>query len=124
MTGLTVKEFVPHKQTSPGSGGPTRYFDHQAKIQRRHHLHETAVQKAMKQAVVRAGAGKPATPHTLMMQNGLCSMKSLAKTSERLHQFSNDKLFNDQRIIAPDVPSRAADYAEGIFRIKELYRAL
>jgi integron integrase len=44
---------------------PTRYFDQQAKIQRRHHLHETAVQKAMKQAVQRAGIAKPATPHTL-----------------------------------------------------------
>jgi integron integrase len=44
---------------------PTRYFDREAKIQRRHHLHETAVQKAMKQAVQRAGIAKPATPHTL-----------------------------------------------------------
>lgn len=44
---------------------PTRYFDRQAKIQRRPHLHETAVQKAMRQAVLRAGIGKPATPHTL-----------------------------------------------------------
>lgn len=44
---------------------PTRYFDPQPKIQRRHHLHETAVQKAMRQAVLRAGIAKPATPHTL-----------------------------------------------------------
>jgi integron integrase len=44
---------------------PTRYFDKQVKIQRRHHLHETAVQKAMKQAVQRTGMAKPATPHTL-----------------------------------------------------------
>lgn len=44
---------------------PTRYFDKQAQIQRRHHLHETAVQKAMRQAVLRAGIGQPATPHTL-----------------------------------------------------------
>lgn len=44
---------------------PTRYFDGQTKIQRRHHLDETAVQKAMKQAVHRAGIAKPATPYTL-----------------------------------------------------------
>ncbi|MEK6288742.1 MAG: integron integrase [Acidobacteriota bacterium] len=44
---------------------PTRYFDKEAKIERRHHLHETAVQKAMKLAVNRARIGKPATPHTL-----------------------------------------------------------
>lgn len=42
-----------------------RYFDKEAKIQRRHHLHETAVQKAMRQAVLRARLGKPATPHVL-----------------------------------------------------------
>lgn len=44
---------------------PTRYFDKEAKIERRHHLHETAVQKAMKLAVGRARITKPATPHTL-----------------------------------------------------------
>ncbi len=44
---------------------PTRYFDRQAKMQRRHHLHETVVQRSMKQAVQRAGIAKPATPHTL-----------------------------------------------------------
>jgi integron integrase len=44
---------------------PTRYFDKEAGIERRHHLHETAVQKAMRQAVLRAGIGKPATPHVL-----------------------------------------------------------
>jgi integron integrase len=43
----------------------TRYFDREARIERRHHLHETAVQKAMRQAVLRAGIGKPATPHVL-----------------------------------------------------------
>ena len=41
----------------------TRYFDKEARIERRHHLHETAVQKAMRQAVIRARIGKPATPH-------------------------------------------------------------
>jgi len=44
---------------------PTRYFDAQARTQRRHHVHETVVQKAMRQAVPRAGIVKPATPHTL-----------------------------------------------------------
>jgi integron integrase len=47
------------------SPAPTRYFDAQARIERRHHLHETVVQKAMRQAVQRAGIAKPATPHTL-----------------------------------------------------------
>jgi integrase len=32
---------------------------------RRHHYHETAVQRAMKEAVLRAGIGKRATCHTL-----------------------------------------------------------
>lgn len=44
---------------------PTRYFDKEARIERRHQLNETAVQKAMKQTVHRAHVGKPATPHTL-----------------------------------------------------------
>jgi integron integrase len=44
---------------------PTRYFDREAKMERRHHLHETVVQKAMRQAVQKVGIGKPATPHVL-----------------------------------------------------------
>ena len=44
---------------------PTRYFDKEAKAERRHHLHETVVQKAMRRAVLQAGIGKPATPHVL-----------------------------------------------------------
>jgi integrase len=44
---------------------PTRYFDREARIERRHHLHETVVQKAMRQAVLKLGIGKPATPHVL-----------------------------------------------------------
>jgi integron integrase len=44
---------------------PTRYFDRETKKERRRHLHETVVQKAMRQAVLKAGIGKPATPHVL-----------------------------------------------------------
>jgi hypothetical protein len=58
------------------------------------------------------------------MQHGLYRMKSLAKTSERLHQLSQDNLFNEQRILAPEVPSRALDYTEGTFWIKRLCRAV
>lgn len=41
---------------------PTRYFDAQAHTRRRHHLHETVMQKAMRQAVQQADIAKPATP--------------------------------------------------------------
>jgi hypothetical protein len=58
------------------------------------------------------------------MQNGLYRMKSLANTAERLHQLSSDKLFNDPRILAPEVPSRALCYAEGIVWIKRLCGAV
>ena len=34
-------------------------------MERRHHLRETVVQKAIRQAVLKAGIGKPATPHVL-----------------------------------------------------------
>ncbi len=43
----------------------SRYMDSEAKIQRRHHLHETVIQRAMKQAVRKAGITKPASCHTL-----------------------------------------------------------
>jgi integron integrase len=43
----------------------SRYFDREAGIERRHHLHESVVQKAMKRAVEAAGITKPATCHTL-----------------------------------------------------------
>jgi integron integrase len=42
-----------------------RYFDREAGVHRRHHLHETVIQKAIKEAVRRSGLTKPATPHTL-----------------------------------------------------------
>jgi integrase len=44
---------------------PRLYFDREARIERRHHLHETVVQKAMKEALRKAQIGKQATPHTL-----------------------------------------------------------
>ena len=42
-----------------------RSVDPRSGEQRRHHLHETAVQKAMRSAVRRAGIHKPASCHTL-----------------------------------------------------------
>jgi integron integrase len=43
----------------------SRYLDREAGTRRRHHLHESVIQKAMKDAVRRTGIAKPATPHTL-----------------------------------------------------------
>jgi integron integrase len=43
----------------------THYTDARSGIRHRHHLHETVVQKAMAEAVRRAGIAKPATPHSL-----------------------------------------------------------
>lgn len=43
----------------------TRYFDREAGIERRHHLHETWIQKAVHRAVRQAGVAKYATPHSL-----------------------------------------------------------
>ena len=42
-----------------------RYFDAAASTERRHHLHETVIQRAVKQAVARAGIAKRASCHTL-----------------------------------------------------------
>jgi integron integrase len=42
-----------------------RYADRQTGEERRHHFHETAVQRAMRTAVLRAGIAKRATCHTL-----------------------------------------------------------
>lgn len=42
-----------------------RYRDEAAGCERRHHLHETAVQRAVKRAVRAAGIAKPASCHTL-----------------------------------------------------------
>ena len=43
----------------------SHYTDRHTRLQHRHHLHESVVQKAMAAAVLRSGVSKPATPHTL-----------------------------------------------------------
>jgi len=43
----------------------SRYVDRASGIQRRHHLHESVIQRAMKQAVRESGITKPASCHTL-----------------------------------------------------------
>ena len=42
-----------------------RYRERETGIERRHHLHETVVQRAVKRAVVAAGIAKPSSCHTL-----------------------------------------------------------
>ena len=42
-----------------------RYREAQSGMERRHHLHESAVQRIFKRAVRRSGVSKPATPHSL-----------------------------------------------------------
>lgn len=42
-----------------------RVFDRSGGIERRHHTHEQALQRAIKRAVALAGIAKPATTHTL-----------------------------------------------------------
>jgi integron integrase len=42
----------------------SHYSDRVTGEQRRHHVHETVLQKVVKQAVRKAGVAKPATPHT------------------------------------------------------------
>jgi integron integrase len=41
------------------------FTDRETGRRHRHHVHQTVIQKAMKEAVRRAGLDKPATPHTL-----------------------------------------------------------
>ncbi len=40
------------------------YVDRETGKRHRHHLHESVIQRAVKEAVRRAGVAKPATPHT------------------------------------------------------------
>lgn len=42
-----------------------RYYDEEARFERRHHVDDSVIQKAMKAALHRTGIAKPATPHTL-----------------------------------------------------------
>jgi integron integrase len=42
----------------------SHYTDQETGERRRHHLHESVLQKAVKQAVRKTGISKPATPHT------------------------------------------------------------
>jgi integron integrase len=41
------------------------YLDRDTGQPRRHHLHETVIQRAVRQAAIAAGIAKPASPHTL-----------------------------------------------------------
>jgi len=43
----------------------SRYFDREANIERRHHIHETVIQKAVRNAARRAGITKHVTCHSL-----------------------------------------------------------
>src|SRR3990172_4627668 len=43
----------------------SHYIDKVTGERRRHHLHESVLQKAVKEAVLKAGISKPASPHTL-----------------------------------------------------------
>ena len=43
----------------------SHYLDRVTGERRRHHLHESVLQKAVKEAVQKAGVHKPASPHTL-----------------------------------------------------------
>ena len=44
---------------------PAVSVDPRSRIVRRHHIHETLLQRAMREAVLAAGISRPATPHTL-----------------------------------------------------------
>jgi len=57
----------------------TRFYrDHETGQRRRHHLHETVVQRAVKEAIRRAGVAKPASPHTFRHYSGFRTMPGRA----------------------------------------------
>jgi site-specific recombinase XerD len=43
----------------------SHYCVHETGVYRRHHLHESVLQKAFREAVIRSGITKPASPHTM-----------------------------------------------------------
>ena len=45
----------------------SHYTDRDTRVQYRHHLHETVIQRAVREAVISLGITKHATPHTLRM---------------------------------------------------------
>jgi hypothetical protein len=49
------------------------YVDHATGHRRRHHLHESVLQRAVKEAVRRAAAAKHATCHTLAFFSSVCT---------------------------------------------------
>ena len=55
-----------------------RYFDREAGIERRHHLHETVIQRNIKEAVRNAGIAKPASCHTLRHYSESRTMPSVS----------------------------------------------
>ncbi len=42
----------------------SHYVDRRTGVRHRHHLHESVIQRAVKEAVRRAGLAKPASPHS------------------------------------------------------------
>src|SRR6266404_4971237 len=48
-----------------GIPSPETFTDRQTGEKRRHHLHESVIQRAVKEAVRKAGISKPASCHTL-----------------------------------------------------------
>jgi len=83
------------RQAQPGNGTrcvaprlqkPFLYFDRHDRIQRRHHLHESVIQKAVKDAVRAARIIKPATCHTLRHRGVMGCRRANALTMSRAVQ--------------------------------------
>lgn len=56
------------------------YVDRETGKRRRHHLYESVVQRAVKEAIRRAGVAKPASPHTFRHYSGSRTMPGRART--------------------------------------------